>query len=136
MRSHSPVATLFAVLLFVACDEPVKYPTAPLQVVAGSWVGEYRVDPDDIDCAGSDGSASATFEQDGMLVSGTLTAAPRKPCGFSEVGFQGSLVGQFLVGTGPDFLARGVLLSDGADLEIRILSGYYEVPRGVIHLHR
>ena len=94
---------------------------------------------DFIDCDPG-GAASATFTQSGTAVTGVLTAD--NPCGFTDVVFQGHLIGGILSGhvTGGRFVdgtASGTLTD--TTLEITLTSrcpGILCIPGGYMHLHR
>jgi len=129
-----------ALLSAAACHESntVSGPPGPAASanVAGTWTGTYKTN-DAIDCNPSVLlDATATFNQNGSTVTGSLVAPG--PCGLNYV-FTGTIQGDQLTGT----LAAGVfvgsasgrVLESGKVLEIVPVNSYsYEM--GLMHLNR
>jgi hypothetical protein len=105
MQSSKPYRTLIRAAISVsvalaalACQNsnsvtgPPSGNATPASSVAGSWSGTFQPN-DSMTCSGS--SASATFQQDGSKVTGSLRTSD---CGVSGY-FKGTLMGNTLVGS-------------------------------------
>jgi hypothetical protein len=111
--------------------------------VAGSWTGTFT-SADYIDCD-PPAPASASFDQVGSVVTGTLDA-PNVFCGPKDVQFSGTMDGDTLIGTvnGRDYgnenysgaRVLGRLSSSGTELKLTITNGFGLIPGGVLDLHR
>jgi len=125
-----------AALIFAAgCanSDPV---TGPVPTnITGSWTGTYLPD-DAVGC--TNGSAEATFVQQGSAVTGTLSST--SDCGFQGIAFQGVLEGNTLTGsiTGSPWFkqtstAIGTLSATSLDLTLR--NTVYRYSGGQMRLH-
>lgn len=122
---------------FSDCPGPSEGP------VSGSWSGTFT-SADFVDCDGP-GAATATFEQNGTVITGSLDA-PNLFCGPRHVHFAGALNGDLLTGTvtGSDYgnepyrnaNAFGRLSISGTQLNLTISNGLGLIPGGVLELHR
>ena len=138
---------LFTVVMIVAlgsaCSDS-QPPTAamapnptpvPGSDISGTWTGTYKTN-DFIDCdANQVLAATATFQQNGSQVSGTLTA--NGPCGLGYT-FGGTLQGNTLAGgiAAPGFgggTAQGTL--SGGSLTMNVFN-MYEYNMGQLQVHR
>jgi len=118
-----------------AAMPPANPTPAPAGDISGAWVGTYKTN-DIIDCdANQVLVATATFQQNGSQVSGTLTA--NGPCGLGYT-FGGTLQGNTLAGgiAAPGFgggTAQGTL--SGGNLTMNVFN-MYEFNMGQLQLHR
>jgi len=135
-RLSIPGSLAAAALVFAAgCanSDPV---TGPVPTnITGSWTGTYFPD-DAVGC--TNGSAEATFVQQGSAVTGTLSAT--SDCGFQGIAFQGVLEGNTLTGsiTGSPWFkqtstAIGTLSATSLDLTLR--NTVYRYSGGQMRLH-
>jgi hypothetical protein len=112
-------------------------PIDPEKPIAGCWVGTFDTS-DPADCH-TDTPATATFEQNGSAVTGTLSAY--NACELDAVTFRGTLQddhvdGSLVKGTFRGTLT-GVLSGDHLELSTSDLSsGNRFTPAGTMHLHR
>jgi hypothetical protein len=119
---------------FKLCEPTQPEPDKP---IAGCWVGTFDTS-DPGDCH-TDTPATATFGQDGSVVTGTLSAF--NACGIEGLAFEGTLNKDQLFGhmkrlTGTAAVV-GILADDRLELTTSDLWVGREVtPSGKMHLHR
>ena len=124
---------------FVSIQDTAAFASCPGPAagdVAGSWTGTFD-SADMVDCD-SNTPAQATFERDGVNVTGTLHATDNF-CGFPAVNFVGVLEGNMIGGTltGNRFTkAHAFGVVSGSTLEITLANGFGFIPGGKMHLHR
>jgi hypothetical protein len=145
MKSAILARTMLFLLFLAGCGGTDYSPTAPPVTpapsapanISGSWSGTYKANPDPVyECPSPEAGASATFEQTGATISGTLAATPSQ-CAFSDVRIQGTMTGNRLDRTMPDWFpganAVGAVNGDSLTLTLMNTYGYLQ---GTMHLHR
>jgi hypothetical protein len=132
--------------VFQAVVDTTTFPSCPGTSegpVSGEWTGMFT-SADFVDCD-PPAPATATFVQNGSVVTGTLDA-PNVFCGPNHVEFSGTLDGDTLTGvvSGRDYGKEnysgarvfGTLTSSGTQLTLTIVNGFGLIPGGVLNLHR
>jgi len=145
-------ATLFLALLGVGCHDSVTgprvtpTPLAPTPTptptpgptplpgsIVGYWTGTAN---SNVSPGCGEGAATASFQQSGTSITGLLDA-PYFACGFTNLSFQGTLVGSDLSGTGTGIDGTGLVSGtlSGNSLVIQIFGLDVDTTEVDLNLH-